>query len=78
MSKTEAVVKEFSDKIEQNEAKYWIAPSYLRLRSHSFDYTVDPYFNFEEDPEIFEPVAHPLKKSKLKVLRVHSQPRTQA
>ena len=65
-------MKEFSDKIEVHEAKYWIPPANLRLRSGSFDYTVDPYFDAEKEMDIVEPTLHPLKKSKMKVLRVHS------
>ena len=45
MSKTEAVSREFTEKIEKNEAKYNIVESLQRPRSRSFDHVPkDPYF----------------------------------
>ena len=47
ISKTEAVVHEFSQKIEKHEAKYQIPPIFRRERSRSHE--VEPVMHFVKD-----------------------------
>lgn len=49
MSKTEAVSREFTEKIEKNEAKYEVVESLRRPRSRSTESpTVDSFFKLTE------------------------------
>ena len=81
MSKTEAIVEEFSKKIEETEAKYQITPIMKKHRSLSVDLEDDHcYFEPSEDddsnlPDPTDVHLHPLRKKERHYLRLNSQSR---